>query len=357
MDPVALAAIVGLVFVGKTLSDPKSSAPPATRKPITQKDLDKAATGQGEHLGDFFDQRPGNPNKGARIGDWRLAPKQTVTGIQDISSNTSKMPYGQPVYDLYNRQFVTNIQKNLAPTGQPMTVGPGLGLAPDVPAGGGFQDYFRALPVNMNEERLTTLPGGEGPPDAVVKSGGAAYIGNITHEAKSSKTAYRAPAAYGGGGARGALTGAAGRPNHVKAKRMTIRAETGLRTDTLSTGTAQYKVNLPYGNATDKSLTRGTGNRSNADRAGNPGRMNVRNDPVNQVGAMSATRAESIPLQLGPVGPTTNRPSQGYKAPEFDKLNELKGNRNPYASPTSLDIAIQQLEKNPYALSLAPTVS
>jgi len=348
MDPVALAAVVGLVFVGKHFSKDEESVLPPTRKPLTRRDIDLMAH-PAEHSEDFFDLRPTLPSNGRRIGDSHLAKKDAIRSLQDQTRQNTTFPYGQPVYDLYNRQFVTNIQNNLAPVEQPKRVGPGLGVGPNVAAAGGFQDYFRALPVNVNEEGLTTLKGLPGPPDPIIKSGGAAYIGKITKEAAASKTAYRAPAAYGGGGAQGALTAPSGRPNYIKTKKMTSRAETGLRTDTLSSGPAQYNVSQPYAEAKDAytniALTRMSGNRSNPDRPGNAQRMNVRNDPANQVGAATMVRSETIPFPVGPVGPTGNSNSRGYKAPLYDDpMNDKKSKENPYGQKSFLDIAIQQLE-------------
>jgi hypothetical protein len=360
MDPLALAAVVGLVFAGKKLSDNDSAPPPATTKPrapLTRRQIDMMVE-PATHSADYFDLRNTNPEFGRRIDDWRLRPKEAVPNLQDITPTNSRMPYGQPVYDLYNRQYITNKQNNIAPVEQPMNVGPGLGVGPNVPAAGGFQDYFRALPVNVNEEKLTTLEGRAGPRNPFVKSGGAAYIGDITHEAAQTKTAYRGPGAYGGGGAQSALVGPEGRPNYLKTKKQTIRGETGLRTDTLSDGPPQYNVAQPYAAAktcyTDTELTRSSGYRSKHDRSGNSARMNVRSDPVNQVGAGTQYRAESKPVQPGPMAITGSNQGRGTLPPEFDDpLNEFKSNPNPRAQSDFLDIAIQQLEKNPLAYSLA----
>jgi hypothetical protein len=361
MDPLALAAVVGLVFAGKTISEKETVKPTGpqttTKSPLTRRQIDLMAH-PADHSADFFDVRNTNPELGRRIGDWRLQPKEAVPNLQDVAPTMSRFPYGQPVYDLYNRQYVTNKQNNVSPLERPNNIGPGLGLGPEVIAGGGFHDYFRALPTNINEERLTTLEGRTGPSNPVVKNGGAAYIGDITHQAAATKTAYRDPGAYGGGGAQSALVGAEGRPNFLKTKKMTIRGETGLRTDTLSDGPPQYNVYQPYAGGTtsytDKALTRATGYRTMPDRAANPARMNVRNDPVNQVGAMSILRIESEPVPPGPMGPTGNSQSRGVVPPEFDDpLNEFKANPNPRAQTDFLDIAIQQLEKNPLAYSLA----
>lgn len=364
MDPLALAAVVGLVFAGKKLADdappskPCSSA--ATTKParpLTRRDVDLMVQ-PAEHSADFFDLKNTTPDLGRRIGDWRIRPKDSVPNLQDVTPTNSRFPYGQPVYDLYNREYITNKQNNVAPLEQPMNVGPGLGVGPNVLAAGGFHDYFRALPTNINEERLTTLEGRMGPRNPFVKNGGAAYIGDITHEAAQSKTAHRDPGAYGGGGAQSALVGPEGRPNYLKTKKMTIRSETGLRTDTLSDGPPQYNVYQPYAAAkqsyTDTALTRSSGYREKFDRAANPARMNVREDPINQVGAGTQYRSESKPVQPGPMAITGSNQGRGVLPPTFDDpLNEFKSQPNPRAQTDFLDIAIQQLEKNPIAYSLA----
>ena len=330
---------------------------PVTTGPITRQQVDLMVQ-PAEHSADYFDLKNTTPDLGRRIGDWRLRKKEAIPNLQDVTPTNGRFPYGQPVYDLYNREYVTNKQNNVSPLETPMNVGPGLGVGPNVRAAGGFHDYFRALPVNINEERLTTLEGREGPPNPVVKNGGAAYIGDITHEAAGTKTAYRAPGAYGGGGAQSALVGPEGRPNFLKTKKPTIRSETGLRTDTLSDGPPQYNVYQPYAGATDaytdKRLTRSSGYRAAPDRAANPSRMNVRSDPVNQVGAGTHYRIESQPVQPGPMAITGSNQGRGVLPPEFDDpLNEFKAQPNPRGQTDFLDIAIQQLDKNPLAFSLA----
>ena len=75
--------------------------------------------------------------------------------------------------------------------------------------------------------------------------------------------------------------------------------------------------------------------------------MNVREDPVNQVGSATHVRGEStaFPVAHGDAGRY-----QQYKDAEFYKFNEFKANKNPMAEPAYLDIAIQQLEKNAIAV-------
>ncbi|RYF10763.1 MAG: hypothetical protein EOO40_04575, partial [Deltaproteobacteria bacterium] len=59
-------------------------------------------------------------------------------------------------------------------------VGPGLGLGPDVPAAGGFQQFLRILPSNVNGYRKNTLPGRTVPGKALV--GGGANIGLVNYK-------------------------------------------------------------------------------------------------------------------------------------------------------------------------------
>jgi hypothetical protein len=307
---------------------------------------------------DFTDVLNTTPDLGRRVGDWRLNPKEAIPTLQDTIQTSGRSPFGQPVYDLYGREYVTNKMNNVNPLGNPNLVGPGLGLGPEVKAGGGFQDYFRVLPTNVNEEKLTTLEGRTGPASAVVKNGGAGGIGVITHNAAQSKTAFRPPGAFGGGGAQSAMVAPEGRPDFLKTSKTTRRMETGLRTDTLSEGPPKYFVEQPYAVGTvaytDTTLTRSSGDRSKPDRAGNGQRMNVRNDPVNQGGAATQLRPEAPALPVPPMGPTGANQGRSYLRPTYDDpLNEHKPNANPRADPNFLDIAIQQLEKNPLAYSLA----
>lgn len=355
MDPLALAAVVGLVFAGKRLSDQSAetadgaqAAAATTTKPITRRDVDLMANAR-DHSKDYFDLKIMTPDLGRRVGDWRLQPKNEIPSLQDRVPDAGRFPYGQPVYDLYNRQNVTNKMNNLQPI-ERMNVGPGLGVDSSVPAAGGFHQYFRALPNNINEERLTTLEGRPGPSNPVVKNG-ASTIGAISHQAKDTKAWYRPPAQNSGQGQGGALRGPEGRPDFLKTRRSTIRHETGQRDDGLENGPAQYNVYQPYAEGgseayTDKSLTRSSDNRSKEDRPGNAGRMNVRQDPVNQGGAAVTLRAETVPF---PVSAPDGGRFQQYQKNEFDRLNEKKSKMNPWSTNASMDIAIQQLEKNPIA--------
>ena len=189
-------------------------------------------------------------------------------------------------------------------------------------------------------------------PNPVVKNGGAGGLGEITHEAKDTKAWTRDPKRGRAAGQGGNLTGAEGRPDFIKTRRTTIRQETGERIDTLSYGPAQYNVYQPYAEGgdcayTNRELTRGSGYREHENRAGNPGRMNVREDPLNQGGVMTNLRAESVEF---PVGAMDGSRFQNYVNSDFHKFEERRMNPNPLAAPECLDIAIQQLEKNVLAI-------
>ena len=125
MDPLVLASIVGLVFAGKTLADrdeDKSSSsrqPLPTTKPLTRRQIDMMAH-PADHSADYFDLKNTTPDFGRRVGDWRLQRKDAVANLQDVTPTNSRFPYGQPVYDLYNREYITNKMNNVSPLEAPM---------------------------------------------------------------------------------------------------------------------------------------------------------------------------------------------------------------------------------------------
>jgi hypothetical protein len=56
------------------------------------------------------------------------------------------------------RMIQSKLQNNVLPTEQ-LRVGPGMAVGPDVAATGGFHQFYRQLPLNVNEYKLTQLPG------------------------------------------------------------------------------------------------------------------------------------------------------------------------------------------------------
>ena len=57
------------------------------------------------------------------------------------------------------RSITARTHNNVLPAEQ-LRVGPGLGVGPEVAATGGFHQFYRQLPLNVNDYKLTTLPGG-----------------------------------------------------------------------------------------------------------------------------------------------------------------------------------------------------
>lgn len=346
MDPFSLAAVVGLVFAGKKLSDAKEeqAVMPSQPEQITKFDLVQYKFAQQDPPIDPLNLEP-NTGRGFS-GGFRLPPKDIAPSFADVVPNGTRFPFGQPVYQTDgSREPVTNKMNNVTPADKKY-VGRGLGLDPDVPASGGFQQFFRILPNNVNEERLTNLAGTwGGPANPTVKNGGTT-LGAISHPAKLSKTTenYK-PMQTRGQGQGGAITAPEARPDFQKTRRTTNRQETGLRKDGLEMGPAQYMVAEHYGSAYNDP-TRWSKNRINPDRAGNPGRMNVRADPVGAVGANTNTRLEAGAL---PVRPADASRGSRYIPNQYDKLNVFKGQKDPRTD--RLNLANNVLKNNPFAHS------
>jgi hypothetical protein len=255
-----------------------------------------------------------------------------------------------PVYNLYNRENVSNKMNNLNPGGMAKQVGPGLGIGPNVAAAGGFQQFFRVLPNNPNDERLVQLNGNMGgPADQVVKNGGT-VMGDVTHF--PTKTYTRDPIQSRAQGQGGQVTGPESRPEFTKTSRTTIRQETGHRVegDNLEFGVAQYNVYQPYGDmGGNRQLPRLTDNRSKFDRKGNGQRMNVTGDPESRIGVTSNLRRDLPTDPMGAPAPVVVQ--QRYVDALYYDLNELKAQANPYTD--RLSIGKETLSTNPYAISLS----
>jgi hypothetical protein len=349
MDPFSLAAVVGLVFAGKKLSDVKEEQavmPSQTPSQINKFDLVQYKFAQQDQPLDPLNLEP-NTGRGFS-GGFRLPPKDIAPSFADVVPNGSRFPFGQPVYQTDgSREPVTNKMNNVTPADKKY-VGRGLGLSPDTPASGGFQQFFRILPNNMNEERLTTLSGTwGGPANPVIKNGGTT-LGAISHPAKLSKTtANYVPMQTRGQGQGGAITAPEGRPDFQKTRRTTNRQETGSRKDGLEMGPGQYMVAEAYGSAYNDPM-RWSKNRVNPDRPGNGGRMNVRADPVGAGGANTTTRLEAGAL---PVRPADASRGSRYLPNQYDRLNVFKGQKDPRSE--RLNLANNVLKSNPFAHSFS----
>lgn len=343
MDPLALAAVVGLVYAGKRMSDTQEMAadelpriaildqiPQGSRQTYHLNSNDMGI--QGSVINDPF---PGVP-----------ARKREVAGtFADMSEIANRNPYGQPVYNLYNRQAVTNKMNNFPPV-ERKNIGPGLGVGPNVAATGGFHQYFRVLPTNINEERLVQLEGRAGPPAAIVPSGWAQQ-GGLTQTQRPPKIYHRAPGKGLVQGQGGPLGAPEHRPMYQRTQYPSIKSQTVNRGDDgLGFGTQFFRKDGAYENP--QNPLRGTHNRANNGRILPGGNMNVRADPLNAYGAATSVRRDTMSF---PMGPPDGGRMGSYAKPSYDKFNGYKGNLNPWAN--KLDIAQTQLANNVLAKSIA----
>lgn len=373
-DPLSIAAILGLVFAGTKLSQnvpPKDEVPPS-RENTTELLANELTSIPGENprisLNDLGKQE--HPSFGV------MAPM--------------KYTAGDPVYNFRDRPYISGKMNNLSPSAK-VLVGPGLGVGPDTPAYGGFQQLYRVNPENVGAYRLTTLPGRSGPAEAIVKTPG--MVGQLTHD-KPETTAFlpsRYPSVKGKGqGQGGGLNGVTVRPRHEHTKRPTVRSETGHRADGLGYAPAKRTVSAlqvaqdPTRNKSDDTTCVGLNNnrpqpgihsfhgaytntpqvlngtaairphdkRSNYNRAGNPGRMNVRESAMKTAGRVTAVRADTTRVD-GWTSHANDARGQRYYGIDYQNNNVYKGNMNPTVSSRGLDLARSQLASNPLAHSLS----
>lgn len=349
MDPWSIAAIVGLAFAGQKLSKNESEEEPSvllSNKPVLDEDRCPDKSVNQFYSYHSLDQRNITSDIGRKIDSgFELKPKCEIPSLQE---RKPQLVHGQPVYNFYDRQGISNKMNNLQPI-ERKNVGPGLGIDSSVPSAGGFQQFFRILPNNPNDERLIQLDGNMGGPvDAVVK-GAPGVIGKLTQF--PDKTYKYDPAQNSGQGQGGALRGQESRPEWIKMNRQTIRDQTGYRgtEDDIQYGISQYMVYQGYGDlsvdSTWKKLPHVSNNRSKEDREGNGQRMNVRADPLDAGGLVTNLRREYRTDEPGQLNGTR---FQQYKDAEFYKLNDFKTIPNPWTD--NLTLAQDVLKNNPIAI-------
>jgi hypothetical protein len=392
-DPLSIAAILGIAYMGRQISKNQQVQPPSpVVAPSVTQPVDFVPNDDARDLVLNHYTQPGFISE-------PVNKKQEIGNFGDIAF--SQYVHGEPVHDLSSRYVVSSQMNNLSPV-EKVFVGRGLGLDPTTPASGGFQQLYRVNPNNVGAYRLTTLPGRIAP-GADTTGWRAGSIGDITHYAPS-KTAFlptrrpeRANRAQGQGGA---VTGAAIRESYVKTKRTTRRAESGYRGDGLEYAPAKrfvpvqtssdeptrnkgdlndtqfYHTDNPmpgihsfnHGYMNDplnKALERGDfsvkelekigfkadDKRACFDRAGNAGRMNVRANPLQQGGVVTAVRSDTnqrTDNYFGNAGTTTNNNGH-YVNDQYYTFNAYKGQ----PGRNDLDVAKRQLAKNPFAHSLS----
>jgi len=403
MDVVSLAAILGLVCAGRNLSL-KSDESKTTVEFYTDKD-DKKEQLQPEQNDNM--SRMTGTFTGGEVSDPAMAGPGVQTKRKDVQPSFGDVAFmkhvnGEPVQDFRDRPYVSGQMNNLGPVPKDM-VGPGLGIGPNVPAYGGYQQLFRVDPTNVGAYKLTTLPGRINP-GGDTTGGMPGKIGKITNygPGQSKFLPVRRPNVGGRGqGQGGALTGQTGQANYMRTKRQTNRSETTLRNDGLEFRPAQRVVQAeplaqdPTRNKGDRTTAgfmyntpptpgiasfaggytqspavqyMNSQNNSNANmekyglrpedrrgqkaREGNAGRMNVRGSAVQQGGMITTVRSDCNRMD-GRLNPVNGSWSQNYVQDQFYQLNQYKGNRNPRASNRALSTADRVLARNPLAQSVS----
>lgn len=368
-DPLSIAAIFALAFAGKQLSDRRivpqepPPAPHANRQNVTELLNTRYDMGGVIPATNKFNQmKLEHPSFSV------IAPMTNVNG--------------EPVRDFRDRQYISGKMNNLSPSTKEL-VGPGLGVPAEVPAYGGYQQLYRVNPVNVGDYKLTQLPGRINHAHALNKQPGT--VGELTHH-KPETTAYlpqRLPPQPGrASGQGGNLSGVRVREEYERTKRVTARSTTGYRGDGLgyaparSTVSALQVVQDPTRNKSDLNTgtythvdnaapgvstwshgyqstpldIRATDRRGQSNRAGNAGRMNVRESAQKTAGRITATRLDQsrIDGRVGVADP--GRRFQQYAPLGRQNNNVFKGNLDErVVSGGSLDIAHKVLKNNPLA--------
>src|SRR6056300_1179467 len=367
-DPISLAAVAGLIFAGRALSNKSEPEQPVQQVQVTQPIVFNDDT-VPEFVERDFEPRV------------EVAHKMEMASFADIGRQ--QRSGGQEILNMRNRMYDTGRMNNLSPI-EKQIVGPGLGVGADTPAQGGFQQLFRVNPINVGEYRLTTLPGRSGPA-ADITGGRASVVGQLTHN-KPETTAHLPSRLPTMAGRAQGMSGAVPRASHQKTMRTTNRSETGLRADGLGFNGAKRFVpaqtmpqdptrfrsdrndtQFAYASHATPGITNFSGaymtsaaarvmnktndelmaygfrpedRRGKANRMGNPGRMNV----TQTRGSLTTVRTDTTRMD-GRTGPMNGGWTQHYQQKPFHQFNAYKGNENP--NSRSLDLAKRQLQNNP----------
>jgi len=386
MDPLSLVALLGIAVAGRQIasSDRKEGFTPEplpSRETQQMPYFGRNINTPGQELSAVTDLFTGTFNPNNPMGGVINPKKEVVATLQDTAPNV-QFPYGQPVYNLYDRQNVSSRMNNLS-SAERRFVGPGLGVPANVPAYGGYQQQFRVMPNNVGAYRLTTLPGRSGPAKSFVGRGDERMTLTQNRPEKTyqllgseGKRPLEKGRAQGQGGM---LTGQRGREQYVKTQRPTVRSQTSTRMDGLEFGTAKRFISAPthqdtptrnkanfvartndvaapgihsfeggYGN-TQKAILLRPAQRGNKGYTPPGGRMNVRGSANQVQGATTKTRDSASTMVEGGAG--NQSIAQNYDITWKQNNNAYKGNAD-YRT-NNLGLAVKQLDRNPFALSLA----
>ena len=151
-DPLSIAAIFGIIYVGRKLGITQQQEVTAPLLPTSLDSDEPEEYGQNEESRSLILNHLREPGIIAEP----VNKKQETGNFGDIAF--SQYVHGEPTHDMSSRYFVSSQMNNLAPA-EKIRVGRGLGLDPEIPASGGFQQLYRVNPNNVGAYRLTTLPG------------------------------------------------------------------------------------------------------------------------------------------------------------------------------------------------------
>jgi len=380
MDPLSLVALLGIAVAGRQIanSDRKEGF---ISEPLPNRETQQLP---------YFGRNINTPGQDLTlVTDFLSGPyidtskqrKDAVPNLQDTAPNV-QFPYGQPVYNLYDRQNVSSRMNNLA-SAERRFVGPGLGVPANVPAYGGYQQQFRVMPNNVGAYKLTTLPGRSGPAQSFVGRGDE----RMTVTQNRPEKTYQLLGAKGkrplergrAQGQGGMLTGMRERESYVKTMRPTVRSETSTRMDGLEFGAAKKFVSAPtnqdtptrnkanfqtrindvaapgihsfegaYQNTQNNILLRPV-DRGNKGYTPPGGRMNVRGSATQVQGKTTKTRDSLSTTIEGGAG--NQGIGQNYDITWKQNNNAYKGNAD--FRTNNLGLAVKQLDNNPFAMSLA----
>mgnify|MGYP006268142915 CR=1 FL=1 len=332
MDPLALLAVVGLAFAGKQMSDdPEPEKPFQVPRVPTVGPVDSKARLVHGMTGTYTRLDP--------IAGVRKPNKEIQPNFAEVTRDSTKPIWGQPVYDLYNRQDVSSKMNNLAPT-EKQNVGPGLGVGSNVASYGGYHQFFRVLPTNTNVQRLTQLPGRSGGPARLVKNG-PDNAGDLTQERPNRVFNHESAAG------RAVVTGQMPTDSrYVKGEQMTLKDQLVSRSDYDGIGNPGFAIDSGHIVAPRdiKSVRRQDGV---PDIVGGKGRMNVRADPSAALGGVTSMRA---PPNTATINHKNASGEQTYVLPEFTNFNAFKDTPTPNQD---FELAKKQLAENPFNHSLS----
>lgn len=324
MDPVSLLAVVGLAFAGKKLSDEPEVIQTNVLPKRTVDTTNRVVNGL---TGTY---QASDPIAGV------LRPnKEIQASFGEVTRDATKNVYGQPVYDLYNRQTISSKMNNLAPT-EKMNVGPGLGVGSNVASFGGYQQMFRVLPTNTNVQRLTQLPGGAGTPARLVKNGPDPLDTTVLTQDRPNRVMTWEPAP-----GRAVVTGQEKRADYVKGSQATLKDQLVVRSDNDGLGNPQYS-SLNAGHVIAPRDIRDVKRTSGPDIVGGPGRMNVRAGPSAALGGVTKQRLPPNSEYLNHKGTQLD---QKYVLPDGVNFNPFKDTPTPNQD---LSLAKTQLASNPF---------